>query len=177
MTDLNTTRGTLGVGEGGDFRIHFERTLHHPPERVWQWITDGAKRERWLPGCEIDPRVGGTVRFDFGDEGAATGSVSEIREPGAGTDGTGVLVHSWAWEGVPDSVVRWVVEPALEGTRLTLDHGEVLPEPAVEFAVGWHLMLDALALDLDDRSAGQAWTRAENVAALYAGSAGSAGSD
>ncbi|MFE9246320.1 SRPBCC domain-containing protein [Nocardiopsis sp. NPDC006938] len=167
----NPLRGTLGVGPAGDFRIRFERVLAHAPDRVWAWIAEPERLERWLPGCAVDARFGGAVRFDFGDEGAATGVVSEAEPPGE----RGLLVHGWSWEGVPDSVVRWTLEPVPEGTLLTLVHGELEPEPATDFATGWHVMLDALALDLEGGSADAAWARIGEVAALYAGSSEVAG--
>ena len=165
MTNRNS-RGTLGLGPDGAFHIRFERLLAHRPERVWAWITEPEKLERWLPGCAIDPRVGGGVSFDFGEEGAATGVVSEVRPPGE----RGVLVHSWCWEGVPDSVVHWTLEGVPGGTRLTLVHTELLPEPAADFATGWHVMLDALALAADGKPTDDAWHAAAEVAELYAAS-------
>lgn len=167
----NPLRGTLGVGPEGVFRIRFERVLAHSPERVWAWITDPERLERWLPGCAVDARVGGAVRFDFGDEGAATGVVSEAVPPGD----PGVLAHSWCWEGVPDSVVRWTLEAAPEGTLLTLVHGELSPEPAADFATGWHVMLDALALAAGGEPTDAAWGAAGEVAALYADPSASPG--
>lgn len=174
MTTLNPNppnplRGTLGIGPDGAFRIRFERVLAHAPERVWAWITEPERLELWLPGCVIDPRVGGAVSFDFGDEGTATGVVSEAVPPGEqAAGGQGALVHSWCWEGVPDSVVRWTLEAVPEGTRLTLVHSELLPEPAVDFATGWHVMLDALALAADGKPADDAWNAVGEVAELYA---------
>jgi uncharacterized protein YndB with AHSA1/START domain len=164
----DSLRGTLGIGADGAFRIRFERVLAHTPERVWAWITDPEKLVLWLPGCTIDPRVGGAVGFDFGDEGAATGVVSEAVPPGSPEE-KGVLVHTWCWEGVPDSVVRWTLEAVPEGTRLTLVHGELLPEPAADFATGWHVMLDALALAVGGKPADDAWNAVGEVAELYAG--------
>jgi uncharacterized protein YndB with AHSA1/START domain len=167
----NPLRGTLGIGSDGAFRIRFERQLAHAPERVWAWITEPDRLALWLPGCAIDPRAGGAVSFDFGDEGTATGLVSEALPPGEAGE-PGVLVHGWSWEGVPDSVVRWTLEPVPGGTRLTLDHSELLPEPAADFATGWHVMLDALALVADGKPSGDVWNAVGEVAGLYAGGVG-----
>lgn len=164
MSDARDLRGTLGIGDDGAFGIRFERLLGHPPERVWAWITEPERLERWLPGCAIDARVGGEARFDFGDEGTATGTVTEVVPPGR----SGLLVHGWSWEGVPDSVVRWQLEEAPGGTRLTLVHRELVPEPAVDFAIGWHVMLDALALAADGEPTDTVWDSVEEIAGLYA---------
>ncbi|UED84561.1 SRPBCC domain-containing protein [Streptomyces profundus] len=160
--------GTLGVGANGAFHIRFDRLLRHHPSRVWEALTTPAKLAVWLPGCSIDPRVGGEARFDFGDEGAATGTVLTLRPPTA-DGGAGELTHSWRWEGLPTSVVTWWVEPAAEGTRLLLDHRELIREPATDFAIGWHLILDALTGCCDGAPPDDAWGGAESLAAHYAG--------
>lgn len=164
MTDstLDARRGTLGLDPSGAAQIRFVRRLPVPPERAWQWLTDPELLQRWLPGCRIEPRVGGTAVFDFGEEGAATGEVTAVDAPAS-------LVHTWVWEGVPDSVVRWELEADDDGTRLTLTHTDVAAGPAPEFAVGWHVMLDTwvLALDGADDPVGAAWADIEEVAALY----------
>lgn len=161
MTDAMNARGTLGIGAEGDFRIRFDRLLPYPPERVWLWLTVPEKLDRWLPGCRIDAVVGGHVTFDFGEEGAATGEVRQLEEARR-------LEHTWVWEGVPTSQVAWTLEPVEAGTHLSLVHREVLPEPAVDFAAGWHLMLEALELDLAGEPTDKAWERAEEISAMYA---------
>ncbi|MGW9556312.1 SRPBCC domain-containing protein [Nocardiopsis sp. NPDC055551] len=171
MTIPHPLRGTLGVGDDGTFGIRFERFLGHAPDRVWAWLTEEDLRERWLPGCVIEARVGGAVRFDFGAEGVATGVVAAFHVPGRnGPDG--FLEHGWYWEGVPESVVRWTLEGVDGGTHLTLTHRELRPEPAADFATGWHVMLDALALGVDGRPTGQAWAAMAEVAELYASPGG-----
>lgn len=47
-------------------------------------------------------------------------------------------------------------------------HGELLPEPAADFATGWHVMLDALALAADGKPTDDAWNAVGEVAELYA---------
>lgn len=42
-----------------------------------------------------------------------------------------------------------------------------LPEPAREFATGWHVMLDALALAQDDEPTDTAWAAIGEVSGLY----------
>lgn len=164
MSSVEQNRGTLGIGDDGTFRIQFVRRFPVTTERLWAWLTDDELLQRWLPGCRIEGRVGGAVFFDFGEQGAATGTVSVASLP----DPDGRLVHSWRWDGVPESRVTWELQPDGDGSRLTLTHGEVLPEPARDFATGWHVMLDALALSQSDESTDDAWAAIGEVAALYA---------
>ncbi|WP_277210874.1 SRPBCC family protein [Isoptericola croceus] len=163
MTTLNDARGTLGLDPSGAAQIQFVRRLPVPPARAWAWLTEPELLQRWLPGCRIEPRVGGTAVFDFGEEGTATGEVTAVAEPHH-------LTHTWVWDGVPDSLVRWGLEADDGGTRLTLTHTDVAAGPAPEFAVGWHVMLDALVLAADgaDDAVEAAWSRIEAVAPLYA---------
>jgi uncharacterized protein YndB with AHSA1/START domain len=165
MSSVEQNRGTLGIGDDGTFRIQFVRGFPVTTERLWRWLTDDELLQRWLPGCRIDGRVGGEVLFDFGEEGAATGTVTAAERPDPG----GRLVHSWRWDGVPESQVTWELRPHGTGSRLTLTHSEVLPEPARDFATGWHVMLDALTLAEAGEPTDAAWAAMGDVAGLYVG--------
>ncbi len=44
------------------------------------------------------------------------------------------------------------MEPVAVGTRLLLTHAELPREPATDFAVGWHIILDVLDRYFADRS-------------------------
>lgn len=146
-------RGTLGIQPDGSFGIRLVRTLPKPPEKAWEWITDPAKLERWLPGSRITARLGGDVLFDFGEEGRATGEVTALTTPQDNAE-TCSLEHTWVWEGVPTSIVTWRLQAVSEGTELTLNHRELVEEPAREFAVGWRMILDSLALAVADPGTG-----------------------
>jgi uncharacterized protein YndB with AHSA1/START domain len=139
---LDDRRGTLGVGPDGEWQIRFERRLPHPPERVWAALVDGDQQDHWVPGVRIHARVGGPVVFDFDDEGKAEGEVLAV-DPGR------ALEHTWLWPGEPHSTVRWEITPDGEGSLLVLLHRPLRPDPAVDYAAGWHGMLDALAVHLD----------------------------
>lgn len=134
-------RGTFGVDDDGAWQVRFERRLSHRPDRVWQALVDPDQQDRWVPGVRIEAVVGGAVRYDFGDEGVADGVVLAVEPPVA-------LEHTWRWPGEPESTVRWELSPAGDGTVLVLLHRPLRPEPAVDYCIGWHTMLDALAIHL-----------------------------
>ena len=163
----HATAGSLGISEDGAFRLHFDRHLDHPVEKVWNAITDPELRKVWLEGTRLDPHQGGTVVYDFGEEGTATGEVLSITAP-TETAPTGELVHTWEWEGVPTSVVTWRLNADDGGTRLQLTDSELLREPAADFAVGWHIILDTAGLYLGGEDWWAAWDHYEEVAAHYA---------
>ncbi|MDT0265239.1 SRPBCC family protein [Streptomyces sp. DSM 44915] len=159
--------GLLGLDEQGAFGVRFDRELRHPTTRVWAALTEPARLAGWLPGCLIEARVDGLVRFDFGPEGTATGRVRALRAPGSDLE-AGTLEHSWRWDGVPESLVSWRLAPTGGGCRLTLTHREVPAAPARDFAVGWHLVLDVLTHTLAGTPADQVWADAERLGAHYA---------
>lgn len=164
--------GSLGIGERGDFRIHFDRELAHPVERVWSALTDPAKLSVWMQGCTIEASVGGRAYFDFGDEGAAHGSVTVVLPPGPA--GSAELRHTWNWNGLPESLVTWQLEPIPGGTRLTLTHGELVDAAAADFASGWHVILDTLGRHLGDRPLDDVWEDYPAISAHYAKQAAAA---
>jgi uncharacterized protein YndB with AHSA1/START domain len=45
--------------------IRMERLLPGPIERVWDYLTDSAKRGKWFATGKMDLRVGGSVEFFF----------------------------------------------------------------------------------------------------------------
>lgn len=159
-----SARGTLGIGPDGSFRIHFERRFQHSPQQIWQWLVDPEKLQRWLPGCTIAAHEGGAVLFDFGDEGQASGTVTSLQAP---QDSTGHLEHTWEWEGAPTSSVTWQIVATEDGALLTLVHRELIEEPAREFAIGWHMILDALQLDISGSATDDAWNMSEETTAYY----------
>lgn len=139
--DVAADRGRLEPGADGRWHIHFSRHLAHPPERVWAALTEQAQQQRWLPGVTIAAVAGGPVVFDFGEDEIREGTVLAA-EPGR------LLEHSWQWPDEPGSTVRWTLDPAGAGTVLGLGHAPIRREAAVDHGVGWHVMLDALAVHL-----------------------------
>ncbi|NDL57909.1 SRPBCC family protein [Phytoactinopolyspora mesophila] len=135
-------RGTLGVGPDGEWQIRFERRLRHAPGRVWAALTDPDQQAQWVPGVTIEATVGGKVVFDFGDEGMAEGEVLAVEPPRA-------LEHTWIWPGEPRSVVRWDISVDGDETVLVMLHRQLRQAPAVDYATGWHAMLDAFGIYLD----------------------------
>lgn len=163
--DPGLHRGSLGIGKDGSFQIHFERHFPFSPSVVWQWLVDPDKLSKWLPGSTISPLVGGQVLYDFGDEVQATGDVISLQAP---TTGAGHLEHSWNWDGVPTpSIVKWEIQPTADGSRLSLNHREVPREPAREFGMGWHMILDSLQLAVSGSAVDEAWNLDEETIAYY----------
>jgi uncharacterized protein YndB with AHSA1/START domain len=121
--------------------VRFVRRLAHPPERVWQAITEPEELAAWFPDTidgEFAP--GAEVRFPkFVQMGLpAVGKVTEFDRPR-------LLAFSWG-----TSALRFELEPDGDGCRLTFT--DTLPrEESAKNAAGWEVCLD----NLEARLAGE----------------------
>src|SRR5262245_27913787 len=98
---------------GEKWTLVLVRELRHPPEKVWQALTDPAQLREWAP-FDADRSlgtVGATARLTT--VGSPTPHVTETRVTRA--DAPKLLEHNWG-----DQTIRWQLEPAGGGTRLTL---------------------------------------------------------
>ena len=118
--------------------LRFERSLGHPPERVWQFLTQLDELRGWHPSpFELEPRVGGAVTY-LPPDGAAFGE-GEVTE----YDPPRVLAYTWG-----EDHLRWELVPQESGCRPVLTHAFDDHFKAARDAAGWHLCLDALAASL-----------------------------
>ena len=51
------------------------------PEQVWQAMATSAGNGTWFTKAEIEERVGGVLKFDFGAMGSTTGEVTVWEPP------------------------------------------------------------------------------------------------
>jgi len=122
--------------------LRFERSLSHPPERVWRFLTDWERLSAWHPTpFELEARPGGAVRYlSSGDApGVPDGEVAEYDPPR-------VLAYTWG-----EDLLRWELQARGDGCLLVLTQTFDDRFKAARDAAGWHLCLDALAGLLDGR--------------------------
>jgi hypothetical protein len=95
-----------------DDRIQIHEEFDCSQQELWDAITEGEQLSAWFGGtCRIEPRVGGEVRFDLGDDGVvATGEVRAISGPRPGM-GVAHLEHTVVDARRPEltSVCAWSV--------------------------------------------------------------------
>lgn len=133
MSDLGT------ITTDGDTRtVRFERRYDAPPEEVWAALTEPDRLRQWLTQATVDPRLGGRVAFDFGDDGTCDGTIT-VWDPPA------VLEYGWSFPSEGDSVVRWELAADGGGTRLRLVHSRLAAAAGPGYGAGWHAHLDGLA--------------------------------
>lgn len=119
----------------------------HPPQHVWQVLTDRQALAAWLMENDFEPRIGHKFRFQThslpGLEEIIYCEVLELNEPKR-------LAYTWQDSLMcQPSIVTWTLTPIDGGTRLQLEHRGLgqqvtetlpaisLPQP-LRFAHTWH---------------------------------------
>ncbi len=129
------------VRKGGEkWTLILVRELRHPPERVWQALTDPAHLREWAP-FEADGSLGtvGTVNLTW------VGAPQAIETRVTRADAPKVLEYN---------DLRWELEAFGGGTRLTLWHN--IDRRFISWgAAGWHICLDVLDRSLSGTPIGR----------------------
>jgi len=123
--------------DGENWTLVLVRELRHPPEKVWQALTDPAQLREWAP-FDADRNLGSVgVTVKLTTVGAPTLHVTETKVTRA--DAPRVLEYNWGGQDI-----RWELESHGGGTRLTLWHN--IDRNFISMgAAGWHICLDVLA--------------------------------
>lgn len=97
-------------------KVELDAVYPHPPERVWEALTDPAALAHWLMPADFKPLIGFRFRMDRPDGDAVKGKVIEVQEGK-------LLAYTWD-DGESDepSVVVWRLDPTDGGTRVSLEH-------------------------------------------------------
>jgi uncharacterized protein YndB with AHSA1/START domain len=124
-----------------------------PPEAVFEALTDPGQLEAWWGAGEyrtrdwkVDLRVGGQWSVKTlgpgGRDMTVNGQYQKVEPPY-------LLQYTWlaSWDESRETSVRFELEPAPDGTRLTLRHSGFAerPEAAEQYVGGWKLVLHWLA--------------------------------
>ncbi|MFZ0731543.1 MAG: SRPBCC family protein [Candidatus Sulfotelmatobacter sp.] len=112
------------------------RELRHPPEKVWQALTDPEHLREWAP-FDADGSLGSagtTVKLTTA--GLPTPRVTETTVKRA--DAPRLLEYNWG-----GFDIRWELEACGAGTRLTL-WTNIDPRFIAMGAAGWHICFDVL---------------------------------
>jgi uncharacterized protein YndB with AHSA1/START domain len=129
--------------------IVVERTMPHPPEKVWRALTEAQLVSEWLMKTDLQPVVG--HRFNFRSEpmngwnGVTDCVVLEAEPPRR-------LVYSWCASGEQaetgiKSVVTWTLTPTAGGTHLHMEHAGFRADDEGFYqgaSYGWPKMVEAL---------------------------------
>ena len=121
--------------DGEKWTLILVRDLRHPPERVWQALTDPAHLSEWAP-FDADRNLAAVGPVRLKTAGTPTPQVSETTVKRA--EAPSLLEYSWG-----GNDLRWALEPLGSGTRLTLWHS--IDRGFIAWgAAGWHVCFDVL---------------------------------
>ena len=121
---------------GENWTLILVRELRHPPEKVWEALTDPAHLREWAP-FDADGNLGtagNTVKLTT--VGAPTPHVTETTVTRA--EAPKLLEYNWGGDNM-----RWELEPIAGGTRLTL-WTSINRRFISMGAAGWHICFDVL---------------------------------
>lgn len=149
--------------------IRFERVLPGPIERVWAYLTEPAKRARWLAAGPMELVPGGRVELRFHNS-ALSGEAEPVPERWRDQDGgtmrgrvvacepPRLLAYTWGEDqGEPSEVTFELVSEGDE-VRLVLTHRRLGDGSLMRcVASGWHTHLEVLAAELAGRARPRFW--------------------
>jgi len=116
--------------DGEKWTLVLVRELRHPPEKVWQALTDPAQLREWAPFVADGNlgTVGATVNLTW------VGAPKPLETKVTRADAPEVLEYG---------DIRWELEASGSGTRLTLWHS--IDRRFIAWgAAGWHIAFDVL---------------------------------
>jgi len=119
--------------EGDKWTLVLVRQLRHPPSLVWQALTDPAQLAEWAP-FDADRNLAAVGPVTLSTVGAPQVAVCTVKR----ADAPKLLEYNWG-----DGDLRWQLEPAAGGTRLTLWHN-INRAWISAGAAGWHICIDVL---------------------------------
>jgi len=133
--------------DGEKWTLVLVRDLRHPPDRVWQALTDPAHLREWAP-FEANGNLGTAgAAVKLTTVGAPSPHVTETTVTRA--DAPTLLEYNWGGQDI-----RWQLEGIGGGTRLTLWHN--IDRRFISMgAAGWHVCLDVLDSLLDGSPIGR----------------------
>jgi uncharacterized protein YndB with AHSA1/START domain len=143
MSDAPTVRVQSVMPAAPD--VVFDQWLD--PESLEEWM---CPRPAKCVAITVEPRVGGSVRFDVDDSGTSvliTGRFLAIDRPH-------LLRFTWSNSNWPDPTVVSVVNVAFEPigddeTLMSIEHSLMPPEEFDNFHNGWTVTFDQLAAFLE----------------------------
>jgi uncharacterized protein YndB with AHSA1/START domain len=132
--------------------IVVERTMPHPPAKVWRALTQSSLIAEWLMQNDFEASLGATFTFRAKPMGNWNGivhcEVTTFEPPKR-------LVYTWkggtvqnaAYGSALDSVVDWTLTPVAGGTRVRMEHSGFSPQNDSAYTTmsgGWPTVLERL---------------------------------
>ena len=152
--------GTL-TKDGDVNVITFRRSLNAPPARVWDALTTGEGITSWLAvSASVEGYEGGSVEIEFDADQSVSGTITRW-------DPTSQYAHTWVINDAIPSDVHYSLEPAGEGTELTLVHRGLPDEMCGGYTPGWHAYMARLTAQVEGGNVPEWMSVFEEVAPAY----------
>jgi uncharacterized protein YndB with AHSA1/START domain len=128
---------------GETWTLVLVRTLRHPPDMVWEALTDPAQLHQWAP-FDVDRNLGSAGPVKLSTVGTPTPYVSDsvVKH----VDPPNSIEYTWG-----ENEMRWELQPVANGTKLTL-WANINRKYIAMGAAGWHIAFDVLDNFLDGHS-------------------------
>lgn len=144
MSETNVVHGHIRRLGNGSFETKLERRYEgHDRAELWKMLTDATRLPEWIAAGTIEPRKGGKAHIDFQDSGIVIDSEVIAFEP------PHRLAYSWSSAAQPRRPLRWELDEAQGGTRLTLTVGTPAGEDPAKACAGFEGHLEMLAAALE----------------------------
>ena len=110
--------------------VHLEVEIAATPGAVFHALITPEELDRFFATkAVVEPRIGGSYDFGWGDGGPV--KILELARDAR-------LAYSWHFENEPPTIVTWTLENSGGGTRLTLVHSGFGPQAwTEEYTCGW----------------------------------------
>lgn len=141
------------MNESTDTRsIVVERTMPHPPEKIWRALTQSSLIAEWLMQNDFEARFGARFQFrgkPMGDWNGVVDCEITVFDPPRRLVYTwkGGSAHPHADEPALDSVVEWTLTAVSGGTLVRMEHMGFGPGKVTAYTVmsqGWPGVLERL---------------------------------
>ena len=142
-------------------RVTLRRTFRVSIQELWSAIVEPDRIRKWFAPAKIDPRVGGRIELEAHNGSRMMEGMIRVFEPPR------VFEYDWV-SAYETTIVRYELEEAEGGTRLTLLEHLLTDKSTARRGAGWHLHLERLAAHLDGRDSSADDARYQELRELYA---------
>jgi uncharacterized protein YndB with AHSA1/START domain len=178
MNDMNDH----GIATASD-TLRIARVLPGPIERVWAYLTESGKRERWFASGNMELREGGKVELVFDHDKISDEPYPEAYKKYKGSQLNGrvlrcepphVLAYTWSHSATSESEVTFELTPQGKDVLLAITHRKIGDRKAmVGFASGWDTHVGVLSAVLKGEKPQHFWSRLASLEKEYAQQLGS----
>lgn len=151
----------VATGKKDRRRVTLQRVFHASIEELWAALVEPEQIRAWFTPARVEPRVGGRIELRSHDgRGTMMEGMVRVFEPPR------IFEYDWVSPN-QTSVVRYELEPAGAGTRLTLSESVLTDANLRRRTAGWHQHVERLEAHLRGEPCPVSETRWRELVAVY----------